>query len=132
MTDNIPRKMEPSASSATIIVDIVYWNLSHAELIENTLSTGGISVAIASYTLIDIVVVDLSIEHGFNTSFEPKLSVINLTTGLDELRHAYTEDVAWLIAFDNHFGDMEVKKGALKRETDVAGGICIIRGEGVS
>lgn len=103
MTDNVPCKSQAGRTSRAVIVDVVDWDLGHAELIEDSLSAGGISVAVTCHTLVDIVVVDLGIKHGLNTRLEPEFGIINLASGLDELGHADAEDVAWFAAFDNHF-----------------------------
>jgi hypothetical protein len=71
-------------------------------LIKDSLAAGGIAVTIASNALVDIIVIDLGIEHSLHTSFEPQLSVINLASRLDKLGHAYAKDVAWLVALDDH------------------------------
>jgi hypothetical protein len=54
--------------------------------------------------LVYIVVVDLCVEHGFDACFESELGVVDFSAGLDEFGHAYAEDVAWLIALDDHGG----------------------------
>jgi len=95
--------MQTSGTSTAVVVHVVNWDLGHAKLVEDSLTTGGVAVAVACNSLIDIVVVDLGIEHSLDTSFESKLGIINLSSGLDELGHPHAEDVAWLVAFDNHF-----------------------------
>ena len=104
MGDNIAGQVQTSGASTAIVVDVVNWDLGHSKLVEDSLAAGGVAIAIACNALIDIVVVDLGIEHSFDTSFESELSVVNLSSWLDELGHAHAEDVAWLVAFDDHFG----------------------------
>jgi hypothetical protein len=104
MADNISCQVQSSGTSTAVIVDVVNWDLGHAKLVEDSLTASGIAVAVACDTLVDIVVVDLGVEHGLDTSFETELSVVDLASGLDELGHAHAEDVAWLIALDNHCG----------------------------
>lgn len=55
------------------------------ELVEDLLATCRIAIAIASNTLIDVVVIDASIQHGFDSSFETELWVVNQVTRLYEL-----------------------------------------------
>lgn len=43
------------------------------ELVENTLATGRVTVAVACNTGIDIVVVDLGIDHRLDTSLKSEL-----------------------------------------------------------
>jgi len=104
MADNISCHVQSRGSCTAVVVDIVNWDLGHAELVEDSLTAGRIAVAVACDALVDIVVVDLSIQHGLDTSFETELSVVDLASGLNKLGHAHAEDVAWLIALDNHCG----------------------------
>jgi hypothetical protein len=62
-------------------------------LVEDSLATGRVAVAIAGDALVDIVVTDLGIEHGLDTSFEPNFGIIDFAPGLDELCHSDAEDV---------------------------------------
>lgn len=61
MADHIPRHMQPRGASRAIVVDIVNWDLRHAELIEDTLAAGAIAIAVAGDALLDIVIIDLGI-----------------------------------------------------------------------
>jgi hypothetical protein len=98
--------MKSRRASRAVIVDVVNRDLCHAELIEYSLATGGIAVAVAGYTLVYIVVVDLRIQHGFDARLKTKLGVIDFSARFDELGHAYAEDVAWLVALDDHGGGL--------------------------
>lgn len=40
MADDIARKMQTSRSSRAVVVDVVDWDLGHAELVEDSLSAG--------------------------------------------------------------------------------------------
>jgi hypothetical protein len=102
MADNISCDCQASGTSRAVVVDVEDWYLGHAELIKDSLAAGGIAVTIASNALVDIIVIDLGIEHSLHTSFEPQLSVINLASRLDEFGHAYAKDVAWLVSLDDH------------------------------
>jgi hypothetical protein len=73
-------------------------------LVEDALSASRVSVAITRNALINLVVVDVRVEHGLNTSFETKLRIIDLSTGLDELGHAYTKDIDGLLLADHDGG----------------------------
>ena len=46
-------------------------------MIEDALATGAVAIAVASHTLLDIVVIDLSVEKGFDTGFEAEFVVID-------------------------------------------------------
>lgn len=104
MTYNISRQMKTRRASRAIIVDVVNGDLCHAELIEYSLAAGGIAVAVASYTLVYVVVVDLRVKHGLDARLKTEFGVINFSARFDELGHAYAEDIAWLVAFDDHGG----------------------------
>jgi len=110
MANDISSHMQACRTGRTVVVDVVDWDLGHAKLVENSLAAGGVSVAVACHTLVDIVVIDLSIKHSLDTSLETKFGVINLASGLDELGHAHAENVAWLVAFDNHFECFKIKE----------------------
>lgn len=101
--DNITSQVQTSGTSTAVVVNVVNWDLGHSELVKHSLATGGVAVAVACNSLVDIVVVDMGIKHSLDTSLESELSIINLSSGLDEFGHAYAEDVAWLVAFDDHF-----------------------------
>lgn len=107
MTDNIPSEMKTSGTSRAVVIDIVYWDRGHAKLVEHSLSTGRVAITVAGHTLVNIVVVDLGIEQSLDSSFVAELCIVNLSSWLDELGHANPEDVAWLIAFDDHLEDEE-------------------------
>ena len=77
MTDHIPRHMQPSRTSRAVVVDIVDGNLCHAELVEDALTAGAIAVAVAGDAQLDIVIIDLGVEEGFNACFEAELSVVD-------------------------------------------------------
>ena len=70
MTDHVPRHVQSCRAGGTVVVDIVDGDLGHAELIEDALAAGGVAVAVAGDTLVDIVVVDLGIEKSFDAGFE--------------------------------------------------------------
>ena len=54
--------------------------------------------------MVYVVVIDLGVQHGFDTCFEAQLRIVDFAPGFDELGHAYAEDVAWLVALDDHGG----------------------------
>ena len=62
--------MKTRRSSGAVVIDIVYRNLCHAELVENTLTAGTVAIAVACNGLLDIIVVDLGIQESFDTGFE--------------------------------------------------------------
>lgn len=104
MTYNISRQMKACRASRAVIVNVVNGDLCHAELIEYSLAAGGIAVAVASYALVYIIVVDLRIQHGLDARLKTELGVIDFSARFNELGHAYAEDVAWLVALDDHGG----------------------------
>jgi len=57
--------------------------------------------------LVDVVVVDVRVEHGFDTCFKPEFGIVHLATRFDELGHAHAEDVDGLLLAD-HDGGCEV------------------------
>jgi len=103
MADDIPCEMQTSRASRTVVVNIVDWDLGHSELVEYSLSARRVAVAIACDALVNVVVTDLRIKHSLDTSFEAELGVVNLASWFDEFGHAYAEDVAWFVAFDDHY-----------------------------
>ena len=77
MSDHIPRHIQPRRAGGAIVVDIVDWDLRHAELIEDTLPTCRVAVAVAGDALVHIVVIDLGIEEGFDAGFEAEFGIID-------------------------------------------------------
>lgn len=85
--------MEAGGSCGAVVVHIVNGNLSHAELVKDSLATGGISVAVAGNSGVDFIIVGLRVDEGFDAGFKTEFSVVDFSTRFDELGHAYTEDV---------------------------------------
>ena len=81
--------MEASSTGWAVVIYVVDGYFGHAELVEYSLATGGVAVAVAGDALVDVVVVDLCIKHGFDASFETELGVVDFASGLDEFGHAY-------------------------------------------
>ncbi len=104
MANDISRQVKPSRSSRAVIVNVIDWDLGHAELIEDALAAGGVAVAVAGHALVDIVVVDLGVQECLDSGLEAELGVVDLSAWLDELGHADAEDVAGLGWGLNHFG----------------------------
>ena len=69
--------MEACRASGAIVVDIVDGNLRHAELVEDPLAAGGVAIAVAGDTLVDIIVIDLGIEEGFDPRLEAEFRVVD-------------------------------------------------------
>lgn len=59
--------VEARGAGRAIIVDVVYGDGGHAELVEYALAAGRVAIAVACYALVDIVIVDLGVEEGFDT-----------------------------------------------------------------
>ncbi len=64
-------------------------------MVEDSLARGRVAIDVAGNTLVNFVVVDSSVNHGFDSSFEAHLRIVDLPAGLDEFGHAYAEDVDW-------------------------------------
>lgn len=77
MTDHIPRHVQPCRACGAVVVDIVDGDLRHAELVEDALTAGRVTVAVTGDALVDIIIVDLGVEEGFDAGFEAELSIIN-------------------------------------------------------
>lgn len=58
--------MEAGRASTAVVIDIIYRDGGHAKLVENALAACGVAIAVASYTLVDVVVVDMRVEEGFD------------------------------------------------------------------
>ena len=104
MRDGLSRHMQSGGPSRAVVVHIVDGDLGHAELIENSLTASAVAIAVTSDSLIDIVVIDMGIEEGFDTGFETELSVVNLATGLDKLGQTYSKHVGWCGWLFTHVG----------------------------
>jgi hypothetical protein len=107
--NHVSSHVETSRTGRAIVVDIINGNTSHAELVEDALTACRIAVAVACDTLVNVVVVDVRVEHSLDTGLKAELWVVDLAAGLDELRHAYAEDVDGLFLAD-HGGGCEVVK----------------------
>lgn len=102
--DDITGEMETGRAGRAVVVDVVDWDLGHAELVEDALAAGGVAVAVAGDSLVDVVVVDLGVEKGLDSSLEAEFGVVDLSAWLDELGHADAENVDWLRWRLDHFG----------------------------
>lgn len=71
--------MQPCRAGGAIVVDIVDGDLRHAELVEDALAAGRVAITVAGDTLVDLVVVDLGIEEGFDAGFEADFGVVDCT-----------------------------------------------------
>ena len=58
--------MKARGASTAVVIDVIYRDGGHAKLVENALAACGVPIAVASYTLIDVVVVDMRVEEGFD------------------------------------------------------------------
>ena len=78
--------MQPCRAGGAVVVDIVDGNLRHAELVEDALAAGRVAIAVACDALFDIVVVDLSVEEGFDARFEAEFGVVDCIENLERLK----------------------------------------------
>ncbi|KAI6768775.1 hypothetical protein HG531_010964 [Fusarium graminearum] len=88
-----PGHVETGASSRAVVVDVVDGDLGHAELVEDALAAGAVTVAVTRDALVHIIVVDLRVEKGLDACFEAQFCVVNFAAGFDELGHAHAQDV---------------------------------------
>ena len=93
MRHSIPRHMQACGASRAVVIDVVDGNAGHAELVKHPLAAGTVAVTVACDTLLDVVIINTSVEEGFDAGFEAELGVIDLSAGFDELSHADTEYV---------------------------------------
>lgn len=77
MTDHVSRHMKTSRAGAAVVVDIIYGDLCHAELVEDALAAGRVAIAVACHALVDVVIVDLGVYEGFDASFKAQLVVVD-------------------------------------------------------
>jgi hypothetical protein len=110
------RHIQTGAPCRAVVVNVVYWDRRQAELVEDSLAAGGIAITIASDTLVDFVVRDMSIKHGFDASFEADFGIVDLPAGLDELRHAHAKDIRWRGFADHDGGCLRLKRGGFLKE----------------
>ena len=87
--------MQARRAGRAVIVDVEDGDLGHAELIEDALATGRIAIAVACYSLINVVVVDLGVEEGFDASFEAEFGVVHFSPWFDEFGQTYAKDVGF-------------------------------------
>lgn len=80
-------------SRRTVVVDVVDGNVRETELVEDALTTGTIAVDVAGHALIDVVVVDLGIEHCLDPGLVAQFIVVDFAARLDELGHTHAQDV---------------------------------------
>ena len=84
--NHVAAHVQTGGASGAVIVDVVDGDAGHAELVEDALAACRIAVAVACDALVDIVVVDVRIKHGLDTSLEAELRVVDLAARLDELQ----------------------------------------------
>ena len=91
--DHRPRQIQPCRPRRAIVVDIIYGDTRHAELVEHTLPAGAIAVDIARHALVNVIVIDLGVEEGFDAGFETEFGVLDFASGFDEFGEADAENV---------------------------------------
>ena len=59
-------------------------------MVEDPLTAGGVAIAVAGDALVDVVVVDLGVEEGFDPRFEAEFRVVDCARfrGSEDLREA--------------------------------------------
>lgn len=113
--NHVAAHVQTGGAGGAVVVDVVDGDARHAELVEDALAAGAVAVAVAGDALVDVVVVDLRVEHGLDASFEAQFRIVDLSAGLDELGHAHAEDVDGLFLGGRHGGGVggEVGDGVL-------------------
>jgi hypothetical protein len=66
---------------------------AHSELVEDPLAACCIAVAVARNSGLDIIIVDLSIQHSLDAGLIPHLRICTLLSRFDELGQTYAQDV---------------------------------------
>lgn len=78
----------------------------HAELVENSLPRRRIAIAVACNTSLDVVVVDLRVQHCFHTSLIAHFGVAPLGAWLDEFGQADAQHVRRDVVLGRHSCDV--------------------------
>jgi hypothetical protein len=104
MRNHVPSHVQTRAPGRAVVVHIIYGDTGHAELVEDALAACGVSVAVASDTLLDVVVVDVGVEHGFYTSFEAEFRVVYFAARFYEFGHSHAKYVDGLLLGDHDGG----------------------------
>ena len=86
-----------------VVVDVVYGDGSHAELVENALAAGGVAIAIACYALVDIVVIDLGVKEGFDTGLCNDFSISRIVRGLHERLESKQHSSRFWVKLDSNW-----------------------------
>ncbi len=97
-------EVEGGRTSGAVVVDVDDGDTSHTELVEDTLTTGRVTVDITSGGVLDVIVGEASVDKGLNGTFETEDRVV-LVTRLGEGGHTYTDDVSFACG---HFGSVGV------------------------
>jgi hypothetical protein len=106
--DHISAEEETCRTRRAVVVDVPDRDGRLAELVEDALAAGAIAIAVAGDAHVDVVVVDLRVQHGFDAGFEAELCVVDFAAWFDEFGHAYAEDVDRGFGFGGHFARMWV------------------------
>ena len=102
---------EGTGAGGAVIVDVDDGDTSHTELVENTLTAGGVTVDVTGSGVIDMVVSEASINEGLDGTFETEDGVV-LVTRFGEGSHADTDNVSFT---SRHF-ETVVRKRRMLRE----------------
>ena len=87
-TDELAGHHEACGAGGARVVHIVDRDLRHAELVEDSLATSRIAVAVACYTYLDVIIVDAGIEHCFAACLEAQFGVVHKVAWFDEAGEA--------------------------------------------
>jgi hypothetical protein len=74
----------------------------HAKLIENPLAARSVTVTETSNSRLNIIVIDLCIQHCFYARLVTHLRICARLSGLDEFGEPNAEDIGWNIVFWRH------------------------------
>ena len=87
--------MQARGAGRAVVVHVVNGDLGHAKLVEDALAAGAVTEAVAGDGLVDVIVIDLGVEKGFDASFETEFGVVDFAPWFDEFGEADAEDVGW-------------------------------------
>ena len=61
MRNHIPPHEQAGRAGRAVIINVVYWDSGHSELVEYALSASRVAIAIACDALLDVVIVDVRV-----------------------------------------------------------------------
>ena len=74
-------EMQTRGASRAVVVNVVDRDLCHAELVEDSLSAGGVAIAVACNASVDVIVVRLSVYKSFDACLVTQLCLTIIISG---------------------------------------------------